>query len=100
MKDTKHVLDIIEEIDDKIEAGECSLDGVGLATLDLEKMYNNMTEEVGTEACKAYLQSRSLDEKESMSTNSILKALELCIRNNFFEFNGKFTTRRVGLAQA
>ena len=97
MKDTKHVLQIIEEINDKIEAGECSLDGVGLATLDLEKMYNNMTEEVGTEACKTYLQSRSVDEKESMSTNSILKALELCIRNNFFEFNGKIYHQKGGV---
>ena len=43
MKDAKHALQIIEEINRKVADGELSLDGVGLATLDLEKMYNNMT---------------------------------------------------------
>ena len=32
LKDTKHVLQIVEEINEKIDNGEVSLDGVGLIT--------------------------------------------------------------------
>ena len=72
---------------------------MALATLDLEKMYNNMTEEVGVSACKKYLESRSsigLDEDE-VSPRSILKALNICIKNNYFEFNGKIYHQKSGI---
>ena len=46
LQDTKHVLQIIDEINQNIEAGEVSLDGVALVTLDVEAMYNNMTDEL------------------------------------------------------
>ena len=49
MNDTKHALQLIEEINEQVDGNEISLDGVGLATLDLVQMYNNMTEEVGVE---------------------------------------------------
>ena len=54
MNDTKHALQLIEEINAKVERNETSLDGVGLATLDLGQMKNNMTEEVGYPACKGW----------------------------------------------
>ena len=39
LKDTKHMLQIIDEINLKIEKNEVSLDGVALVTLDVESMY-------------------------------------------------------------
>ena len=99
MKDTKHALKIVEEINEKVESGELSLDGVGLATLDLEKMYNNMTEDVGVAACKRYLETRTssgMDDDE-VSPRSLLKALKTCIQNNFFEFNEKIYHQKGGV---
>jgi hypothetical protein len=91
LRDTKHTLQVISEINDKLADGEISLDGVGLVSLDLESMYTNMTEELGTQACKEYLESRSFlqDGNEQVSSNSILTALNLCLKNNILEFDKK-----------
>ena len=59
LKDTKHVLQIVEEINEKIDNGEVSLDRVGLITLDVEKMYNTMTEELALGGTKRYLDQRA-----------------------------------------
>ena len=90
LEDTKHTLQIIEDLNDKIDAGEVSLEGVALVSLDVDSMYNNMSEELGTQACREYLESRTfLGDGTDVSTNSILTALNLCLKNNFFSFNGK-----------
>jgi hypothetical protein len=39
LQDTKHTLKIIENINEKIDKQEFSLDGVGLLTLDIEKFH-------------------------------------------------------------
>ena len=54
-------------------------------------MYNNMSENLGTEACREYLESRisQADGNYEVSTNSILTALNLCLKNNYFVFNKK-----------
>ena len=53
-------------------------------------MYNNMTDAVARVACCEYLNGGRKDQ-ESMKvrTESILQALDLCLKNNFFSFNGK-----------
>ena len=93
LKDTKHTLQIIDEINEKIDGGVISLDGVGLVSLDVESMYNNMSNQLGTSACKEFLESRSFqtdgDDDMFVSTNSILTALDLCLKNNYFSFNDK-----------
>jgi hypothetical protein len=91
LKDSKHTLQIIEQINDKIGAGEVSLEGVGLVSLDVDSMYNNMSEELGTGACKEFLESRSQQDGDDpfVSTNSLLTALGLCLKNNYFSFNEK-----------
>ena len=43
LKDTIHTLQIIEETNDKISSGVFSLEGIGLVSLDLESLYNNMS---------------------------------------------------------
>jgi hypothetical protein len=88
MNDTKHALQLIEEINAKVERNETSLDGVGLATLDLVQMYNNMTEEVGYQACKNFLEendSQGVEREDSVSSESVLKALRICIQNLYSE---------------
>ena len=52
-----------------------------------------MTEELGTASSKEFLDNRILQvdgNPNRMSTESILKALELCLQSNIFEFNEKF----------
>jgi hypothetical protein len=48
LKDGKHSLKVIEELNNQIESGEIDLDGVALVSLDVEAMCNNMTEQLGT----------------------------------------------------
>ena len=50
LKDGKHTLRIIEELNDQVNSGDLDLDGVALVSLDVESMYNNMTEQLGTGA--------------------------------------------------
>ena len=57
-EDTRHILQIIEDLNDTIDAGEVSLEG-SLVSLDVDYMYNNMSEDLGTEACREYLESRN-----------------------------------------
>ena len=73
-------------------------------SLDVVSMYTNMTEEMGTSASKDYLQSRGSQvgvghcpEELKVKTESILSALELCIRNNFFKFNSKIYKQTEGV---
>ena len=60
LQDTKHTLQIISQLNDKIESGELSLDGVSLVSLDVNKMYNNITEDLGSNSCRQYLDSRDV----------------------------------------
>ena len=95
LQDTKHTLQIISQLNDQIDRGEISLEGVNLVSLDVNKMYNNITEDLGKSACQKYLQSRSetrsqsANEEADVSTTSIMEGLELCLKNNYFSFNGK-----------
>jgi hypothetical protein len=65
----------------------------------VENMYNNMTENLGRGACLEYVNGRNVDpdEEENVSADSIMKALDLCLRNNFFKFNEKLYQQRGGV---
>ena len=92
LKDGKHTLQIIEEINDKIDCGELTLDGVALVSLDIESMYNNMSADLGTAAAREFLENRNYQQDGnscSVSTESILSALELCLESSFFKFNDR-----------
>ena len=91
LQDTKHTLQILEEINQQIDSGKMSLDGVALVTLDVESMYSNMTRELARDATSQYLegQRNENNETEKVSTQSILEALDLCLQNNIFSFNDK-----------
>ena len=62
LKDGKHTLRIIEELNDQVNSGDLNLDGVALVSLDVESMYNNMTEKLGTCAIKEFLENRNVQE--------------------------------------
>ena len=103
LKDTKHTLQIIEQINEKIDKGELSLEGVSLVSLDVEKMYNNITLDLGMGAAKGYLDTRpahtygGADENSDpfVTTETLMEGLDLCIQNNYFEYNKK-TYKQVG----
>ena len=104
LKDTKHMLQLIEGINEQIDNGSLSLDGVGLVTLDLEKMYNNITDELGMGAEKSYLDSRSYqggtnfaNQDPVVSTNSLMTGLKLCLEKNYFKFNNKVYRQKGGV---
>ena len=93
LKDTKDTLRVIEELNDKVDEGELSLEGVALVSLDIVNMYNNMSENLGREATKEFLESRDTQGGQGgdnfVSTQSLLDALELCLKSNYFKFNNK-----------
>ena len=69
---------------------------MGLVSLDIESMYSNMSLDLGKSASKEYLDSRytnnsCVDDQDSLkvTTKSILDALELCVKNNYFKFNSQ-----------
>ena len=99
IQDTKHLLQIIEEINLKIENEEVSLSGVAIVTLDVVSLYNNMTEDLAGGACKEFLEGGRGGDPEMLKvkSESILKALDLCIRINFFEFNEKIYQQTGGV---
>ena len=50
-----------------------SLDGVAVVSLDVESMYNNMSEDLATSAVKDYLDSRIYQEDGKLKTNIYVK---------------------------
>ena len=56
-------------------------------------MYNNMTLQLGTGACREFLESRPNQTSDGgdnfVSSQSLLSALDLCLKNNYFRFNKK-----------
>ena len=82
---------MIEEINVKIENGEVSLEGVALVTLDVESMYNNMTDELAGGATEEFLEGGRTGSSDvlKVKTQSILEALDICLKNNYFTFNKK-----------
>ena len=66
LQDTKHLLQIIEEINQKSLEEEVSLDGVALVTLHVEPMYNKMPEEVAKVASKEFLEKGREGDKENL----------------------------------
>ena len=101
LQDTKHVLLLIEELNEKIDRGEVSLDGVALVSLDIESMYTNMSLDLGKSASKEYLDSRNSSNTDpdslKVTTKSVLEALELCVKNNYFQFNSKIFKQKDGV---
>ena len=89
LQDTKHTLQILEDINQKVENEELSLEGVALVSLDVESMYNNMSEELAGGATREFLEQSRLGDEESkrVHTNSILEALEVCLKSSYFSFN-------------
>ena len=101
LQDTKHVLLLIEELNERIDRGELSLDGVALVSMDIESMYTNMSLELGRNASKEYLNSRNshnvAPDNLKVTTKSVLEALELCVKNNYFQFDSKIYKQKDGV---
>jgi hypothetical protein len=90
LQDTKHTLQIIENLNDQISGVTLSLDGVAIVSMDVESMYKNMSEDLATGACKEFIDSDIFQKDgNTVSRNSILTALDLCLKNNYFSFNDK-----------
>ena len=71
-----YTLQIIEDINDEVKDGKLSLEGVAIVSLDVENMYNNMSEDLATNACKEFLDSDTFQQDgDSVSGDSILTAL-------------------------
>ena len=70
-----------------------------MVTLDVESMYNNMTDELAGGATKDFLEGGRCGTPEilKVETDSILTALDLCLKNNFFKFNDKIYQQTGGV---
>ena len=91
LQDTKHTLKILEDINEKIDRGEVSLEGIAVVTLDVEAMYTNMTSELARVASSEFLHGGSIGAQgaSEVAPQSILEALDLCLDNNLFTFNDR-----------
>ena len=100
LKDTKHTLQVIDEVNDKVRNGILSLDGIAVVSLDVENMYSNMSEDLGSGAFKDYLDSDIYQQDgnlKSVSGDSIMAALNLCLNSNYFCFNEKIFRQKSGV---
>ena len=103
LKDTKHTLQLIDNLNDKIDRGEMNLEGVALVTLDIDKMYNNMTEDLDHTAVRKFLDSRAQQlhlqdsDEKLVKASSVMEALDICLKNNIFHFNGKNYKQKSGV---
>ena len=97
LKDSIHTIQVIEEINEKVKTGEISLQGVAVVSLDLEAMYSNMSEDLGTGACRDFLETRQNCGEHFSSTSSILEALDLCLKTNYFTFGDKIFKQNGGV---
>ena len=70
LQDTKHTLQILEEINQKVENEEVSLEGVAIVTLDVESMYNNITDELARVASSEFLIGGRNCDQESLKVRS------------------------------
>ena len=64
LKDTKHTIQIIEDLNNKIDEGKMDLEGVAIVSLDVESMYNNMSEDLATSAVKIIWRAESTKRME------------------------------------
>ena len=65
---------------------------VAVVSLAIVSMYTNMSEELATNACKDYISSRTYHlygNDNFGSKNSLLSAVDLCLKNSIFQFNNK-----------
>ena len=80
------------------------MDGVALVTMDIENMYNNITEDLGMKAVKCYLEGRQyqsginfMNVDPEVSTNSLMMGLKLCIQKKIIQIQQQnFQTKRRG----
>ena len=74
--------------------------------LDIFKLYPSMPKTLARPACHKYLNSRPELEDSSLiggkqkpvSTTSVMKCLDICLDNNYFEFNDKIYHQHGGVA--
>ena len=81
LKDTKTLLQMIDE---KNKSGPIS-DDINWLSADMKGMYQNMPEEESEAGCREYLDSRTPSPGEAY-TESVIECLNICQKNNVFEF--------------
>ena len=68
-----------------------------MVSYDVEKMYNNITRDMGIQAAQKFWESRTANPScdwgknldPDISTDSLLEGLSLCLDSNYFEYEGK-----------
>ena len=68
-----------------------------MATYDVENLYGNITHELGLEAVKFWLE-KCPRETSRISNKFILNAVNIILKNNIFQFNGRFYRQLRGTA--
>ena len=69
-------------------------ENLAFLSLDVKALYPSMPKHLGRVACEKYLNSR---EDKTISTKSILSLLDLCLDNNYFEFNDRTYIQKEGV---
>ena len=94
LQDTKHLLQIVESLNDDLKNEQFSSGNMAWLSLDVVSLYPSMPKELGRTACEKYLKSRN---DQTISTSSVLGLLDLCLDNNYFEFNEELYLQTAGV---
>jgi len=60
-----------------------------LATVDVKSLYTCIPHEDGIAACKEALENSEVNNPEQPDSNTLIKLLEIVLKNNTFEFDGR-----------
>ena len=90
LQDTPDFLRCIEEINkDNLPANSI------LFSVDVTGLYTNIPQDDGLEFCREALENRT---DKSVPTSFLIELLNICLKNNIFEFGGKLYKQLIGTA--
>ena len=69
-----------------------------LATIDLKSLYTCIHNADGIAACREALENFRMSNPEQPDTDTLIKLLEIILKNNTFEFDGKVYHQLQGTA--
>ena len=87
VKDTAHFINLLSSLDIP--------DNHIMMTIDVSSLYTNIPHNEGIDACKVYLQQRTVEEPPTWLITTLLRFI---LTLNYFEFNGKIYHQTSGTA--
>ena len=95
LKDTPHFLNFINEINQNQSFPENTF----LVTMDVSSLYTNIPHKEGINSLReSFFEQNEASDNSNFHKEFVLRLLEILLRNNIFEFNGKLFRQLIGAA--